>query len=108
VAADVGGIPFTLGEGGLLVRPKGDAGAYVDALRRLRSDEQLYRQLSARALANSKRPEFDPERQIDGFVAIVDRQLALSTPDVAAPAVTPERVTTRPAAAVSRTAGSRT
>lgn len=108
VAADVGGIPFTLGEGGLLVRPKGEAAAYVDALRRLRSDEQLYRQLSARALANSKRPEFDPERQIDEFVAIVERQLALRTPDVAAPAVAPERVTARPAAVVSRTAGSRT
>jgi glycosyltransferase involved in cell wall biosynthesis len=76
VAADVGGLPFTVGEGGLLVRPKGDPAAYVEALRRLRADQALYAELSARALANSRRPEFDPEAQADAFVAIVERALA--------------------------------
>lgn len=73
VAADVGGIPFALGQGGLLVRPKGAAAGYVDALRRLRGDEAAYRRVSELALENSRRPEFDPERQVDNFIVLVDK-----------------------------------
>jgi glycosyltransferase involved in cell wall biosynthesis len=74
VAADVGGLPFTVGEGGLLVRPKGEAAAYVERLRRLRADADLYARLSAGAVANSRRPELSPDRQVDRFAEIVERE----------------------------------
>lgn len=72
VAANIGGIPYTLGQGGILVEPKDDPKAYVDALRRLRTDEKLYLQLSAFAIQNSQRPEFDPQYQVKNFINIVE------------------------------------
>jgi glycosyltransferase involved in cell wall biosynthesis len=76
VAAAIGGLPYTLGQGGLLVSPKGDVRGYVDALRRLRADPELYARLSAAATANGRRPEFAAERQVDRFVEIVEAALA--------------------------------
>ena len=72
VASTVGGIPYTLGEGGLLIEAKDDAQAYVDAIRRLRTQGGLYQRLSGAALLNSRRPEFDPERQVEAFVQFVE------------------------------------
>lgn len=75
VASAVAGIPFTLGEGGILVTPKGNVSGYVKALERLRSDEKLYRRLSAGALKNSRRPEFQLGRQIAKFLSLAEPQL---------------------------------
>ena len=75
VAAKVGGIPYTLGDGGILVAPKDNAQGYLKALKQLRSDRNLYRRISARALKNSRRPEFDPERQVDQFVSFVEERI---------------------------------
>lgn len=72
VAAKVGGIPYTLGQGGILVEPKNEPQAYVDALQRLRNDEKLYAQLSALAIENSQRPEFDPHYQVENFIQFVE------------------------------------
>ena len=72
VAASVGGIPYVLGTGGLLVDPADDVEAYVTAIRRLRDDHQLYGRMSDAALRNSRRPEFDPETQVDNFVRFVE------------------------------------
>lgn len=80
VAAAVGGIPYVVGRGGVLVQPKGDASAYVAALTRLADDSAAYEECSARALENVQRPEFLPEGQVDAFVAIAERRMAATTP----------------------------
>ena len=75
VAANVGGIPYTLAKGGILVEPKNEPQAYVEALRRLRTDENLYMQLSALALENSQRSEFDPQCQVNNFIRFVESRI---------------------------------
>lgn len=72
VAAHVGGIPYTLGQGGMLIEPKDKTEAYVKALQQLRSDESFYAQLSDLALKNSQRPEFDPQYQVKNFIRFVE------------------------------------
>jgi glycosyltransferase involved in cell wall biosynthesis len=72
IAANVGGIRYTLGTGGILVEPKDQPRVYVDALTRLRADETFYRRLSMAAFENSQRPEFDPELQVDNFIRLVE------------------------------------
>jgi len=71
VAADVGGIAYAMGKGGILVRPKDDHAGYVKALEKLEKDRGLYRELSNTAVKNSKRPEFDPSVQVDNFIQFV-------------------------------------
>lgn len=75
VAAKVGGIPYTLGQGGILVEPKDKPQAYVDALMKLRADENFYMQLSELALENSQRPEFEPHFQVKNFVHFVESRI---------------------------------
>ena len=72
VAANVASIPYTLGQGGILVEPKDNSQGYVEALRQLRSDENLYKHLSALALQNSQRPEFKPQQQVKNFIRFVE------------------------------------
>ena len=71
VAANDGGIDYAMGEGGVLVTPRDDVSAYVDAIRRLRADPAWYDRLSKLALENTYRPEFDPDRQVDAFIEFV-------------------------------------
>lgn len=79
VAANVGGIPYTLGQGGILIEPKDKIQGYVEALQRLRTDNFFYTQLSELALQNSQRPEFDPQYQVKNFIRFVEsRNSALS------------------------------
>jgi glycosyltransferase involved in cell wall biosynthesis len=75
VAANIGGIPYTLGQGGILATPHDDPDAYVDALRVLRTDEGFYKQLSTLAFQNSQRPEFDSEYQVNNFISFIESHL---------------------------------
>jgi glycosyltransferase involved in cell wall biosynthesis len=75
VAANVGGIHYTLGQGGILANPGDDPDVYVDALHRLRTDEGFYKQLSALAFQNTQRTEFESEYQIDNFISFVESHL---------------------------------
>jgi glycosyltransferase involved in cell wall biosynthesis len=84
VAANVAGIPDTLGEGGVLVEPKHDVEAYVEALQQLEQDTARYEELSKLALENSQRPEFTPGRQLRTFVRFVNEQVLAA--DSASPA----------------------
>lgn len=72
VAAKVGGIPYTLGQGGILVEPKNDPQGYTEALQRLRTNENYYAQLSALAIQNSQRPEYEPQYQVKNFIRLVE------------------------------------
>jgi len=75
VAASVAGVPYTLGKGGILVDPKNDIEGYVAALRELERSPASYEMLSKRALENSQRSEFAPERQIRTFIRFVEEQV---------------------------------
>lgn len=75
VAANVAGVPYTLGEGGILVEPKHDVGAYVKALEQLEQNPAHHERLSKRAFDNSQRPEFAPERQVRTFIRFVEEQV---------------------------------
>jgi glycosyltransferase involved in cell wall biosynthesis len=79
VAANVGGISYTLGQGGILVEPKDNAQGYVEALLQLRTDDNLYRQLSALALENSQRPEFEPQQQVKNFIRFVESRIKVTS-----------------------------
>ena len=74
VAARVGGIPYTLGKGGLLADPKDCIQAYRVALDRL-MDEEFYYKISAMAYQNSLRSEFDPQKQVTNFIEAVEQYL---------------------------------
>jgi glycosyltransferase involved in cell wall biosynthesis len=75
VGADIGGIPYALGQGGLLANPIDDPSMYVEALKRLKSDPDFYAQVSRRAIQNSQRPEFDPQYQVQKFIRFVEARL---------------------------------
>lgn len=79
VAANVGGIPYTLGRGGLLANPVEDSQPYINALRQLRTDDTLYRQLSTFAFENSQRPEFEPQYQVEKFIHFVENRINVVT-----------------------------
>ncbi|WP_082803733.1 MULTISPECIES: glycosyltransferase [unclassified Anabaena] len=68
VAANRCGIAYTLGKGGILIEPIDKPQAYVDAIRLLRTDDNLYTELSKLAFQNSQRQEFDPQYQVKKFV----------------------------------------
>ena len=80
VAANVAGVPYTLGEGGVLVEPKHDVEAYVEALKQLEQDAARYEKLSNLAFENSQRPELAPGRQLQTFIRFVNEQV-LECPD---------------------------
>ncbi|XGB43808.1 MAG: glycosyltransferase family 4 protein [Nodosilinea sp. LVE1205-7] len=75
IASNVGGIDYTLGLGGVLIDSSRDFEAYVEAIRTLKSDSKFYSNLSRLAFENSQRPEFDPEFQINNFIAIINDYL---------------------------------
>jgi glycosyltransferase involved in cell wall biosynthesis len=75
VAAHVGGIPYTLGEGGILVNPRDHIQGYVEALQKLRNDEVLYQQLSKQAMLNSQRSEFNSLAQVNKFIHFVENSI---------------------------------
>lgn len=73
IAARIGGIPYTLGNGGILIDPIDEAEGYVNAIQRLRSDEGEYQNLSVLAYQNSQRIEFNPHYQVDRFLDFIQR-----------------------------------
>ncbi|HEX5387019.1 MAG TPA: glycosyltransferase [Gemmatimonadales bacterium] len=70
VASRIGGIPTTVGEGGILLEPDAPAEAWAQAVESLMRDPAAYEARSHLALANAARPEFDPERIVDRFLGL--------------------------------------
>ncbi len=68
VASRIGGIPTTLGRGGLLVDPHAPAEEWATAVEGLMSDVSCYQRLSALALDNAAREEFNADRIVDRFI----------------------------------------
>jgi glycosyltransferase involved in cell wall biosynthesis len=73
VASNRGGLPESVGPGGVLLDPDGPIENWVAAVRRLWDDENYYREKSAAALAYAKRPEIDRDIQISKFIDLMHR-----------------------------------
>jgi glycosyltransferase involved in cell wall biosynthesis len=76
LASNRGGLPESVGPGGVLLDPDGPVEAWVEVLRRLWHDESYYSYFSTHALAHSARPEIDPQIQIDRLVAVANEAMA--------------------------------
>jgi glycosyltransferase involved in cell wall biosynthesis len=75
VASNRGGLIESVGPGGVLLDPDGPIEPWIEAVRRLWSDEKHYAELSAAALAYASRPEITPSRIVDQLLAVVGRSL---------------------------------
>jgi len=73
LVSDRGALPETLGGGGLVVTLDAGIAAWSEALLRLWSSPAIYNQCAASALAESTRPERQPERIADRFIDCLGR-----------------------------------
>ena len=65
LASSRGGLPESVGEGGIILSPDAPAEDWANALRNLWQDENLYAATSAAALAHAQRPALDYTHQVD-------------------------------------------
>ena len=75
VAANIGGIPYTLGKGGILVDPIDNPQSYIESIKKLRTENVLYTELSKLAFQNSQRPDFNAQYQVKNFVQLVENNI---------------------------------
>jgi glycosyltransferase involved in cell wall biosynthesis len=73
IASSRGGLPEAVGEGGLVVGVDEPAETWAAALRALWHDEALYHAKSEAALRHSRRPQLDPDAQIETILATLQR-----------------------------------
>ncbi|MDW6023930.1 glycosyltransferase family 4 protein [Mesorhizobium sp. BAC0120] len=66
-----GGLPESIGEGGIVLDYDAPLDDWVAALRRLWDDDACYARLSAAALRHSKRPELNPGHQFATFLEVL-------------------------------------
>lgn len=71
IASTQGGLPESVGDGGVLLPADAPIDHWVAALRRLWDDDAAYRQASAAARAHSQRPANDPLRQVDRWETLL-------------------------------------
>jgi len=76
VGSDSGGIPYTIGTGGLVASPKNEAAPYVSAINQILENEETYRAYSVAAKSHANQPEFDPSFQVSTFLKVVEASLA--------------------------------
>ncbi len=70
IASARGGLPESVGDGGILIRDYLDVKAWLDAMHSILDDEANYRAWSARALQHARSPDFDPDELARRFLAI--------------------------------------
>ena len=75
VAARSGGIPKTVGQGGIIIDPKDDVDAYVTALRDFEKSPELHKELSGYAIANIQSPDFDPDVQFEILLNFLENRV---------------------------------
>ena len=71
LASRIGGLPESVGPGGILVEPNAPLDDWLAALSRMWDDKQQYEALSQEALKYSQRPEIQPELIVDRFVQTI-------------------------------------
>ena len=78
IGSDRGGLPEAIGAGGVLLDPDGPIDAWIDALRKLWHDKSHHDELSAAALAHSRRREINPDVQVSALVRLMNRAVGRS------------------------------
>lgn len=76
LASERGGLPESVGPGGLLISPDAPVEAWEEALASLWNEPAVYDQLSRAALDHSRRPDIQPESVIARFRKLVVEQAA--------------------------------
>lgn len=71
VASSRGGLPESVGPGGVLLDPDAPIADWAGAVRRLWDDKSHYAAVSAAALAYAGRPDIDRARQIEKFLGLM-------------------------------------
>jgi glycosyltransferase involved in cell wall biosynthesis len=71
LASRLGGLPESVGPGGILVEPPTSTSAWRNAVSEVWDDEDRYEQLSERALLHSRRPELSVDLAIRRFEDLV-------------------------------------
>lgn len=71
IAAKQASVSEAVGPGGILVERDASIDAWVEAIRRLWSDERYYADLSAKALEHARRPQLDPQQQAGQILEIL-------------------------------------
>jgi len=68
LASNRGGLPEAVGPGGVVLDPEGPLEPWIEALRRMWTDDAYFADLSAAARAYSKRPQMNPAAQVELMV----------------------------------------
>ncbi len=87
LASTRGGLPESVGPGGVLIDPDAPREAWTQALRRLWTDQAYYQQMSHAALAYSARDAIRPERQIEALLSVAEQAVHARTATKAAACV---------------------
>ena len=67
IASNIGGLPEAVGQGGVLLDPKGDVAPWIDAVKFFWSDDAFYQDIVRSAFLHSARPDLDISNQIDAW-----------------------------------------
>jgi glycosyltransferase involved in cell wall biosynthesis len=84
LASRVGGLPESVGPGGVLVDKDAPVECWEAHLRRLWSDEGFYRMISAAALAYAARQELNIDVQLGTFIRVVQQAIQARSSNVVA------------------------
>ena len=71
IASNLGGLPESVGPGGIIVNPGADLGEWQTALSRLWDDVTQYEMFSKAALEHSQREEIRPERLLKELLEVI-------------------------------------
>ncbi len=77
VGSTQGGLPEAIGPGGTAIDVDAPTSTWVAAIRRLWDDPDAYEQASEAACAASRRPELQPDHQMDRFLEVLDQARSL-------------------------------
>ncbi len=72
LATRIGGLPESVGLGGVLIERDAPIEAWVNELRRLWDDPQAYKRASAAAIQYSLRDEIDRDKQVNGVLGVLE------------------------------------
>ncbi len=76
LASHRGGLPESVGAGGIVLNPEGDIAPWVAALSRLWDDQAAYDRYVQAALAHAQRPEIQPDHLVDSLLAVLSAAAA--------------------------------
>jgi glycosyltransferase involved in cell wall biosynthesis len=75
VSSNIGGLPESVGSGGILLEPSADISEWVNVVKELWSNNQFYQENVSAAFDEAKKLQNDPERKVDAWVEILEKQI---------------------------------